>query len=126
MTSVRINMPFIGGMICVSQPCLHPYCVTTVCLRAHPYVRCAKRIWNGAVKANIGANKNMASHISAHHLGSDLAEKMRKKSGALSPSAMRLMLPLPDILSSSDLNVSDHHTNSNVRQRQLTESFTRL
>lgn len=67
----RINMSFNSVLMCISQPCLRPYCVTTVSLRAHPHVRCAKVIWNGgqkAISAARGANINMTSHISAHHL----------------------------------------------------------
>lgn len=77
-------MSFNSGLIGISQPCLCPYCATVVCLRAQPYVRCAKMIGNGAVKAISaaqGANITITSHVSAHHLGPDFAEKMRKKSG---------------------------------------------
>lgn len=83
-------MLFNSVLTCISQPCLRPYCVTVVCLRAHPHIRCAKMIWNGAVKAISaaqGANINTTSHISAHHLGPDLAKKRRKKSGVLPLSA---------------------------------------
>lgn len=92
LTSARMSMSFNSVLICISQPCLRPYCVRMVCLRAHPYVRCAKTIWNGAVKAISAAraaNINMTSHISAHHLGLNLAEKMRKESGVLPQSASR-------------------------------------
>lgn len=51
LRSARINMSFNSVLICISQPCLRPYCVTTVSLRAHPYVRCAKVIWDGGQKA---------------------------------------------------------------------------
>lgn len=84
-------------------------------------------IWNGGVKAisaPLGANIKMTSHISAHHLGPDLAEKMRKISGGLPLSSTRLTLSLYAFLLAclSDLNVSDHHTNSNVRQTADSES----
>lgn len=80
---------------------LHPYYVTMVYLRAYPHVRCAEMIWNcarrhGRGKSNISSMRSkykyVASRISVHRLGPNLAKKMGKKSGFLSPSAMKFRL----------------------------------
>lgn len=123
-TSARINMSFNSGLICISQPCLRPYCATMVCLRAHPYVRCAKMIGNGAVtaiSAAQGANINITSHISAHHLGPDFAEKMRKKSEVCHEAHVA-----PSWISLCMFQTWKCQIITLIRQRQLTMAFTWL